>query len=84
MATGKVSLTLEPELVEEARATAGGRGLSEYINRALRHQLQRDRLSKYLADIEREQGPVDPDLLNEVREVWPAPESAKTDHRRSA
>ena len=72
MATGKVSLTLEPALVEEARANVGGRGLSEYVNRALRHQLQRDRLSQYLAELEREQGPIDAALLDEVRKVWPA------------
>ena len=41
----KVSLTLEEEVVAEAREVAGARGLSGYVNRALRHQLQRDRVS---------------------------------------
>ena len=45
MATEKVSLTLDEELVAEARERAGARGLSGYVNRALRHQLQRDRLA---------------------------------------
>lgn len=56
MATEKVSLTLEEELVSEARATAGIRCLSRYVNRALRHQLQRDRLDELLDEHE----PIDP------------------------
>jgi hypothetical protein len=35
MPTAKISLTLEEDLVEEARSLAGSRGLSGYVNRAL-------------------------------------------------
>ena len=37
MATEKVSLSLDEELVAEAREAVGPRGLSSYVNRAL-HQ----------------------------------------------
>ena len=55
MSTEKVSLTLEKELLAEARTVAGGRALSRYLNRALRNQLQRDRIAGLLAEVEREQ-----------------------------
>ena len=72
MATAKVSLTLEDELVAEARGAVGKRGLSGYINNALRQQLQRDRIAGLLAELEREHGSVDAATLEEVRKSWPA------------
>jgi signal-transduction protein with cAMP-binding, CBS, and nucleotidyltransferase domain len=73
MSAEKVSLTLEKELLAEARVVAGSRALSRYLNRALRHQLQHDRLAGLLAEAVRQQGPIDPRVLAEVREEWPDP-----------
>ncbi len=73
MATEKVSLSLEEELLAEARAVVGIRGLSGYVNRALSHQLQRDRVTALLAELDSEFGPVDPKVVDEVRRAWPAP-----------
>jgi hypothetical protein len=83
MATEKVSLTLEEELVAEAREVGGSRGLSTYVNRALRHQLQHDRLMGLLTDLEQENGPIEPRVIEEVRRAWPAPEERSAE-RRSA
>ncbi|HXO19552.1 MAG TPA: hypothetical protein VOA87_06460 [Thermoanaerobaculia bacterium] len=83
MATEKVSLTLEEELVAEAREAVGSRGLSSYVNRALSHQLQRDRLAGLLAELEEEHGPISPRTIEEVRRAWPAP-AEKAAKRRSA
>ena len=83
MSTEKVSLTLEKELLSEARAVAGGRALSRYLNRALRNQLQHDRISGLLAELEREQGPIDPLVMAEVRDEWPEPGS-QASRRRGA
>jgi Arc/MetJ family transcription regulator len=74
MPTEKVSLTLDEELLSEARDAVGSRGLSRYVNRALRHQLQHDRLGTLLEELEREHGPIDPQVMEEVRRRWPAPE----------
>lgn len=84
MATEKVSLTLEEELVAEAREAVGARGLSGYINRALRHQLQRDRLSGFLAELEQESGPIESQVMEEVRRAWPARGARATRGRRGA
>ncbi|HBL25292.1 MAG TPA: hypothetical protein DD490_00475 [Acidobacteria bacterium] len=83
MRTEKVSLSLEETLLAEARETVGIRGLSSYVNRALRQQLQQDRLTALLAELEKEHGPVDPALLEEARRAWPAPE-LNVAKRRSA
>jgi hypothetical protein len=83
MATEKVSLTLEEDLLAEARETVGARGLSGYVNRALRQQLQHDRIAGLLAEFERENGPIDPKLMEEVRRAWPLP-GETTSKRRGA
>ena len=72
MATEKVSLTLDDELVAEARQAVGAGGLSGYVNRALGNQLQHDRLAGLLEELEREAGPIDPSVMQEVRRAWPA------------
>jgi Arc/MetJ family transcription regulator len=74
MRTEKVSLSLEEELLAEAREAVGGRGLSSYVNQALRQQLQRDRLTRLLVELDQEKGPVDPRVIEEVRKAWPAAE----------
>lgn len=77
MHTKKISLTLEQELLAEAREIVGTRGLSSYVNRALRHQLQHDRLADFLAELAWEKGPIEPEVMEEVRREWPAPEAAE-------
>jgi hypothetical protein len=81
MRTEKVSLTLEKELLTEAREVAGGRALSRYVNRALRHQLQHDRIAGLLAELDREHGPIAPQVLEEVRSEWPAYEERASPRR---
>lgn len=81
MSTEKVSLTLEENLVLEAREAVGVRGLSSYVNRALRHQLQHDRLAQFLREQAQERGPIEPQVLEEVRRAWPAPAEKVATHR---
>ena len=73
MATAKTSLTLDKALLAAARELVGRRGLSRYVNRALRRQLQRDRLAGLLDELEQETGPIDSQVMEEVRRSWPAP-----------
>lgn len=71
MRTEKVSLTLDKGLVAEAREVVGSRKLSSYVNHALRLQLQHDRIAGLLEELEQELGPVDPQVMEEVRQAWP-------------
>ena len=73
MPIAKVSLSLDEDVLAAARRRVGPRGLSYYVSEALRHQLQHDRLTGLLDELERELGPVDPLVTEEVRQAWPAP-----------
>lgn len=81
MAVGKVSLSIDKEVLAEARARAGRRELSSYVNEALRRQLQRDRLTELLADMEAESGPIPDEMIEEARRLWRGPAAKR---RRSA
>lgn len=72
MATEKVSLTLDRTVLKEARGRVGRRGLSSYVDAALRLKLQQDRLRALLADLEAAHGPVPERIRSEVRREWPA------------
>jgi Arc/MetJ family transcription regulator len=77
MSMSKVSLSIDQEVLAEARARAGRRELSSYVNEALRRQLQRDRLVELLNEMDAESGPVPDDVLEEARRPWrstPAPQ----------
>lgn len=74
MTVAKVSLSLDEETLAAAREVAGPRNLSSYVNQAVRRQLQHDRLTALLAEMREESGPIDPALMDEIRDAWPAPE----------
>jgi Arc/MetJ family transcription regulator len=66
----KVSLSLDEEVLTEARDRAGRRELSSYVNEALRRQLQHDRIRDLLAEMELASGPIPDDVMEEARQVW--------------
>ena len=83
MAVSKVSLSIEEDVLAEARSRAGRRELSAYVNVALLRQLRHDRLGELLAEMESESGPLADELMEEARQLWRGPaEPGK--HRRSA
>lgn len=84
MAASKVSLSIDEEVLAEARDRAGRRELSSYVTDALRRQLQHDRLGELLAELDATAGPIPDDLMEEARQLWRgAIEEPKT-RRRSA
>ena len=82
MAVSKVSLSIEEDVLAEARSRAGRRELSAYVNEALARQLQHDRLGELLDEMENESGPIPSELLEEARALWR--EAGEPKHRRSA
>jgi hypothetical protein len=84
VAVAKVSLSLDQELVDQARALAGARGLSALVNEALRVQLQHERVRRLLAEMDEEYGPVPEQVMEEVRREWPEQRGAGPSSRRSA
>jgi hypothetical protein len=84
MTVTKVSLSLDKELVEQARALAGARGLSGLVNEALRVQLQHERIRRLLDEMDDEYGPVPEHVIEEVRQEWPEQREAGPHSRRTA
>ena len=72
MAITKVSVSVDRELLAEARELAGRRGLSALINDALRVRLQHARVGRLLDEMDEEFGPVPVAIEEEVRKEWPA------------
>ena len=70
MTTEKVSLTLDREVVSAARAHVGRRGLSSYVNSALRLKLGHDRMLTLLKELDEEYGPVDEETVAEATREW--------------
>ena len=83
MAASKVSLSIDTEVLAQARQRVGRRELSSYVTDALRRQLQHDRLGELLDKMNAESGPVPDELLEEARQLWQSPVTA-TRPRRSA
>jgi hypothetical protein len=71
MPTTKLSLTLDADLVDEARRQVGERGLSRYVSDALRLRLQHDRLSSWLAEADDRSGPIPVAALKAAERLWP-------------
>ncbi len=58
MSMEKLSVTVERELLDEAREYAGPRGMSRFINEAMRFYLQSIRISAIEAELAAEYGPI--------------------------
>jgi Arc/MetJ family transcription regulator len=81
MTVGKVSLSIDEDVLAEARARAGRRELSSYVKEALRRQLQRDRLTELLEAMGAESGRIPDEVMEEARQLWRGPAAKR---RRSA
>jgi len=66
MPVEKVSLSLEADVVAEARAEAGG-NLSAYVNEALEARLRNRHLRRVLDEFRHEFPPLDPEEAEQVR-----------------
>lgn len=65
-----LTLHLDAKRVAEARSLVGRRELNDYIDFALRRQLQHDRLRQLLAEWEAESGPIPDEMVNEALQLW--------------
>jgi hypothetical protein len=73
MRYAKISVTLEARVAAELRAVAGPRGVSAFVNEAVRQQLQAKRVQRILNDMNEAFGPVSDAVVREVDAIeWPA------------
>ena len=72
MKSAKISVTLEQNVVDELRQTAGRGGISAFVNDAVRQRLQAVRLRQLLDELEQEHGPIPDDVKEYVDGLeWP-------------
>jgi hypothetical protein len=90
VAKEKVTLTLNAERVAELRTLVGGRSLSAAVDAAVAAYLHRMRhleaAGEWLADLEREHGPVAPETLEWAADVvdrWAADVATNAPKRRA-
>jgi hypothetical protein len=81
MGTDKFSATVDAELLAELRARVGPRGLSAFVGRALRHELDRVALRDLLDALAVEIGPPDDAMVADAERMLD--EMAATTGRRS-
>lgn len=70
MASVKVSLSVDEELLVEARQYAGD-NLSAWVNEAMGDRVRLERARRFLEEEAAERGPLPPDLVAEVGAAWP-------------
>ena len=72
MSTAKVSVTLDDDVLAEARRIASGsRQLSAYVNEAVRQANQRHLIMEHLRESEERSGPVPRKFVDEALAAWP-------------
>lgn len=69
-AAEKLSVSVPGELARSVRRRVGPRGLSSFVARAMQHELEREQLGAYLAELDDELGPVPADELARARRTW--------------
>jgi len=84
VATAKVSITLDAELLQQARVHGATGGLSATVNEALRVYLQGLRVDALLADMEQEFGAVPEEMLEQARQELKQLTGKQGSGRRSA
>ena len=66
----KLSITVPSALAAELRKRVGARGVSGFVTRAIAHELEREQLTTYLDELDRELGPVPAEALADARRAW--------------
>ena len=86
MATRKISVSVDEELVDAVQGRVGVRGVSRFVTQAIRHELERGELADLLDELEAELGPADERLVAEAAAAFEQAERADKPRarRRSA
>jgi Arc/MetJ family transcription regulator len=66
----KLSISVPDALAKAVRRRVGVRGLSSFVARAMAHELEREQLGSYLAEMDRDLGSVPKKVLALARSAW--------------
>ena len=67
----KLSISVPSAVAAAVRRRVGARGLSGFVARAIVHELEREQLGTFLAELEQKLGPVSKAELFRARQTWP-------------
>lgn len=67
----KLSVSVPLALAAAVRRRVGARGLSGFVARAMAHELEREQLGSFLAELDSIHGPVPTASLGRARRAWP-------------
>lgn len=67
----KLSVSVPIELAAAVRRRVGARGLSSFVARAMEHELEREQLGSYLAELDAQHGAVSKSVIAQARRAWP-------------
>jgi len=84
VATQKISVSVEKDLVTAVRGRVGARGVSRFVSRAIQHELEREELNEVLIELEEALGPPDAELVAEAAAAFDDVERANRSRARSA
>lgn len=82
MATRKISVSVEEDLVDAMQERVGARGVSRFVSRAIRHELELAELSDVVAELEDVLGPPDERLTAEAAAAFDQVERANKSRSR--
>ncbi len=72
MAVTKWSVSVDENLASRVESHLGDRGLSGFVSQAVEHELERDLLDEYLAELDDEFGALPTGLVEQVDDHWPS------------
>ena len=76
------NIRVEEDLVDAVQDRVGARGVSRFVSRAIRHELEREELSELLAELEEVLGPPDAQLIAEAAAAFDQVERANKSRSR--
>ena len=82
MTTRKISVSVDQDLVDAMQDWVGARGVSRFVSRAIRHELEREELGELLVELEEILGPPDDQLLEDAASAFDRVERANKQRSR--
>jgi hypothetical protein len=67
----KLSVSIPQDLAAAVRRRVGARGLSGFVAQALAHELEREQLGSFLAEMDAARGSVSSVEIAKARRAWP-------------
>jgi post-segregation antitoxin (ccd killing protein) len=83
VATRKTSVSVDEDLVDAVHDRVGARGVSRFVSRAIRHELEREESDDLLVELEELLGPPDDQFMAEAAAAFDQVGRANTSRSRT-